>query len=333
MGNDLLFSAGRIKSVEKKLLSAERILRILDANDLDSAVKVLYEYGYGGGINVENAFKYQDILNAEEHIFNKFIMEIIPEKLSFEVLLTEQDFYLAKVFAKEKYFSSKIDLTNINDGFLFKKDKISEIISFNDYDSLPIELKEAFLSFDELFKKNQLLPSYVDVTIDKALYRYVARVTKYNLKADVIKKYYSLKADAKNILTFFRAKKSRFNEQSFSFVLMPTGKIDVESLINVYNEDFISFSKLVKDTVFENAINKCKDDIANDNFVELEKRLDYVLTSYIATYKNDLFSVGCVINYYLTKANELKNIKIILTGIKNNIDKQEVKKRLRGIYV
>ena len=47
---------------------------------------------------------------------------------------------------------------------------------------------------------------------------------------------------------------------------------------------------------------------------------------------NDLFSIAPIVNFYLTKRTEIKLTKLIVAGIKNHVDPQLIKERMREIY-
>jgi vacuolar-type H+-ATPase subunit C/Vma6 len=48
--------------------------------------------------------------------------------------------------------------------------------------------------------------------------------------------------------------------------------------------------------------------------------------------KGDMFSAAPIVGYYLGKMNEIKIIRVILVCLKNKVDKDEMKKRIRVIY-
>lgn len=46
----------------------------------------------------------------------------------------------------------------------------------------------------------------------------------------------------------------------------------------------------------------------------------------------DMFSIAPIVAYYLTKKTELKVVKLIVAGIKNHVDPQIIKERMRELY-
>ncbi|MBO8424445.1 MAG: V-type ATPase subunit, partial [Firmicutes bacterium] len=60
-------------------------------------------------------------------------------------------------------------------------------------------------------------------------------------------------------------------------------------------------------------------------------RDDYLLGIFRKN-KAEMFSMAPVMGYYLAKQNEIRVLRIALVCIKNGVDKQEIRKKLRELY-
>ena len=70
---------------------------------------------------------------------------------------------------------------------------------------------------------------------------------------------------------------------------------------------------------------------ANHNFSYTET--DNYLLSIFKKEKNNIFSPAVIAGFYLAKLTEIKAARIIIVCLKNNVDKDIIKQRLRELYV
>ena len=65
MREDLLFANAVVKAKEEGLFSSERLNRMLDCTRVEDAVRILVEAGYGGGMILDDPYRFEKILKAE----------------------------------------------------------------------------------------------------------------------------------------------------------------------------------------------------------------------------------------------------------------------------
>lgn len=68
---DILFSNAVAVSKIDKLLSVERLYRIAESLDLESAVKILLENNYGGGIVLESYSDFRKIVTSRNKYYRR----------------------------------------------------------------------------------------------------------------------------------------------------------------------------------------------------------------------------------------------------------------------
>lgn len=72
--------------------------------------------------------------------------------------------------------------------------------------------------------------------------------------------------------------------------------------------------------------------VESGDLVAFEKDADDALLKIWKDEASDMFSVAPIVSYYLTKKTELKNVKLIVAGIKNKVPEKTIKERMRELY-
>ncbi|MEG1536059.1 MAG: V-type ATPase subunit [Clostridia bacterium] len=327
----LLFSTARISSVSKNLLSQDRVQKLMEAGGLESAVKFLYEYGYGSGLTLASFLEYEKLLSAEENKLNDYIAEIAPKGYGFETFFFRNDFHNAKLLAKEKYGNVTADKSSFMTKFELDIDELKNHIILSEFDKLPPEMAQAFVAIDKAFGELKGSPNIIDIQLDKAYFVAVFNHLKKCRGAKAIKTYFSKKVDLSNVINFFRCKRLGFSFEKYADIFMPTGSFGVEVLRRAYVEDSERLAEVFKQTDLWEFVEVCKENNSS-SLVSAETLMDNMLLKIMREYKYDMFSIGCIANYYFGKLTEIKEVKMILACIKNNVKPEQIKQRLRELY-
>ena len=88
----------------------------------------------------------------------------------------------------------------------------------------------------------------------------------------------------------------------------------------------------VKNILLETAFEEYKDTIFETPLDELERLKEYMLMKNISIDKNALLTDAPSLAFYLEKINEINVLRYILICLKNNVDKEQIRKRIRRLY-
>lgn len=324
MKQGLIFASARAKAKELNLFTEERLHRMMEAKNIDDAVRLLAEANYGGGANV-TAHNFYDVLAEEERLVTEFIREAAPKGMGIECFFMRNDYHNLKVLLKGKYTNADYEEMILPDGN-YKFAELKEKFENNKLSFVNSYMGEAVQNIEKYFETNGISPRKIDVEVDKAMYKEISSELAKKDADKYIKEYFVTSVDAANIGTMFRTitlgQEYKFFEENF----IPGGEIDVSSFKEC-GTDMAKLRKLVESTKFKPLFVGVENDLS-----EFETAKDNYLLKIFSTNKGDMFSVAPIVGYYLGKLNEIKVIRVVLICIKNNVSAEEMKKRVRVLY-
>lgn len=325
----LVYVNARIKVLENSLLNNMQLTRLMDASSLEDAFKILTESGYGAGTVVDSPYEYEKLLVAEEKASIEFLRENAVPKYGLDAFLIMIDYHNAKAFMKAKYLKLE-DTSNLVVGSgLIDSDILKDKIFSDNYDSFSDILRKALLFIDTEFANDNRSPRLIDVTLDKAMYEDIFQLLeKDNRKNTVVGKYFVAKADFSNISTFIRCKNLGLDEKFFisNFV---KGGIELQVFTDIYDQSLEILKEKMSFYGYGEVVNKIFEE---HGLVKFETAVDDYLLNLFRVNRNDMFSVSPIAGFYLAKQVEVKVVKLVITAVKNKLDKTLLKERLRDLY-
>lgn len=329
MDSGLIYANARIKSLENNLLTTDKMFRMIDASSLNEAVKVLIESNYGGGVVLDNANKFDNLLNSEIKHTNKFIKEIMPKGQGMEIFFIRLDYHNAKALMKSKYLKlDDYDSMLESDGLLDLEKLIDDIMS-DEYKDLYSYMRKALEEIDIAFVNGDRSPRLIDITLDKAFFNHAKEIT--DKAPSSIKKYFNALVDLINISSFFRCRRAELNYKFFEEGFVSGGKLNIELFENNYEQTDDIINEKFRYTEYKSIVSKAIES-KEKALVDYETAVDNYLLQIFKNDKYDMFQIAPMAGYYLAKMTEIKVARMILVCIRNNVDKLLIKQRLRELY-
>lgn len=330
--SQLIYSNSRAKTIEKTLLSKDKILRLISSPTVEDGIKILREVGYGSNTNVTESSDYNLLLTEEYDKIAKFFKETMPEDSDLSVFLYLEDANNLKACCKMKYGGFE-DKSLLNCGGNYDKDKMLENILADNYFSFDNDIREALEKIDYEFTLGEKRPYIINTIVDNAILKLITNKLKKSHDV-IIKKYFYTYIEALNFSVLVRAKKVNLANDVLKQMYIDSDDIALEQFENLYTQSFETIQEKYRyklaGKIYSNAIEELKE---TNKLIRFEKELDDYLLSIFDIYKNDIFTVGPLIYIYLFKKQEIKMVKLILVCIKNNVEESEIRKRLRAFFV
>ena len=325
--NSLVYSNARVKSLENGFLSQDKINRMVFAESLEGAVRVLLESGYGNG-TIAEAYDFETILQAEDKKVSEFMAESTVPKMGLETFLMKNDYHNAKAFMKAKYMHNEEDISfMLAPKGLVDIDELKTFIFNDNYQSLSPIMAKALSDIDTKRVMGDKSPRTIDVTLDKAMYEDICKVLK-SAKAPSMVKYHKANIDFSNISNFIRYKNIGFNLKTYEQDFIEGGEISYDTFKALYDQSIETLLEKLKYTNYSQVV----DSINPKDLVPFETAWDNYLIGIFKQDRNDVFSVAPLAGYYVAKKIEIKVVRMILILIKNKIDVNIIKGRLRDYY-
>lgn len=260
--------------------------------------------------------------NEEENLCT--LLKEMNVKGALDVFLLENDYVNLKI-ASKAYATKSDDAHFLPDG-LYETQKIVEALSAEEIVGFDKHFLSAIKGVSEILNGENPNPRAIDNYLDKKMYEHIfSSVSKSGKEA---KAYYEKKVDFANIGAFARAQKLGLDEEFFRACFIEGGKIPLAKFIE-QDTTLDTFALNMKGTEFE----KIASDLAQSkNVVAFEVASENALLKEWKDADFDMFSIAPIVAYYLTKKTELKVVKLIVAGIKNHVDPQIIKERMRELY-
>ena len=322
MSNSFVFQNAQIKSRESKLLTLQGVQRLFDAQNVKDAMKVVIELGLANGMTTEDDDFDTVFKNEEENLCT--LLKEMNVKGALDVFSLENDYVNLKIASKA--YATKSDDTHFLPDGLYETQKIVEALSAEEIVGFDKHFLSAIKGVSEILRGENPNPRAIDNYLDKKMYEHIfSSVSKSGKEA---KAYYEKKVDFANIGAFARAQKLCLDEEFFRACFIEGGKIPLAKFIE-QDTTLDSFALNMKGTEFE----KIASDLAQSkNVVAFEVASENALLKEWKDADFDMFSIAPIVAYYLTKKTELKVVKLIVAGIKNHVDPQIIKERMRELY-
>lgn len=319
--NYLVYSNARVKSMENTFLSNEKIVRMAYSDTLEEGVKVLLESQYGGALTVD-AKDYEKLLQAEDKKVSEFMLDAMPKNCGMETFLIKNDYHNLKALVKGKYMHTEdVDYMLMPKGLRDISD-LKECVYEDNYASLSKTMQEALINIDNARANGNTSPRYIDLTLEKACYNEIMAMLK-KVKAPAISKYWQTNIDMSNISSFIRAEKTE-NPEALKEGFIEGGLFD----IGYFNGDIAQVIEKIRYSEYS----KVADCLKEGDMVAFERIWDNTLLDIFKEKRNDIFSISPIAGFYVAKKIEIKVVRMICIMLKNDIDKDIIKVRLRELY-
>ncbi len=320
MSDKFVYQNARVKSMETSLFTAQSVQRLLDCTTTQTAFRALADMGFGAGASVGDG-DFDALFAAEEEKAAEFLREFNVDG-ALDAFLAQYDFLNLKSLFKSSVTGKK---TVAAPKGLYEVDEIRSWIEQDRASDAPEFFADAIAQFKQLSVGGGVSPHAIDCIADKAMFDFVFANRKKTGRA--VCEYFGRKADVANIGAFLRCKRLGLSKSYFEEGFVKGGELDF--LPDIYDSPTDVLKEKCKRTKFEESVSAVVDD---GNLVAFEVAQDNALLKMWKQEKDDLFSVAPIVAFYLTKITQIKVAKLAVAGIKNGVDKNKIKERMRELY-
>lgn len=335
------FANGRIKKLEKGLLNNDILDRMVKSTDITSALKILTENDLNNySFDLNNPADFESSLNQELlHTYDiiKSISKVSTFNFLYFTFASKYDFHNIKILIKSKYLKKDISNELISPISTIDVEKLNSAIRDEKYEDIPDSFE--FLIKKTLSEYNKYKdPEIIDFILDKERYimifNKIREVEIIEAEELFLKRFIKINIDLNNIISCIRTK-IRGEKKSFAKeFLLPEGDFKIENIVEIYDSPLSSwFEKLIHTdykNIVETGINYFQ---KNNSIMELEKQRDNFILNFSKIGKYVTFGIEPLVGFITAKENDIKNIRIILSGKLNKLSPDQIKERVRDTYV
>ena len=319
---DYLAISARIRAMENKLLTRERMDQMIEARDSAEAMKLLAESGYNDGAGLEAA-----LAQARAEVF-KDMEQGAPDPRLVEVFQIKYDYHNAKTILKAQAMGSdperllsggRYDPAQLWDGW--KREALSGV---------SVEFSKAMEQARAALAEGGD-PQQADLILDRACYGEMAGLAK-ELRSPFLQGYVRLSVDIANLRAAVRVARMGREGEFLRQVLLPGGNVSEGAIASARGD---ALGEVFRSGPLSQAagLGAKLAQPEGGSLTAFERECDNALTAYLAAARRIPFGEETVIGYLYAKEQEFTAIRAIFAGRAAGLDGDTIRSRLRETYV
>ena len=312
----------RIRLLEKKLLTKANITRIIEAPNATEALRQISQHSEYDFSSLKKAEDYEAVV--KEHIEGVYALMygLSPDSRVVDIPAAKYGYHNLKTLLKSKH--SGKDANGI----------LSPVCALDlSKDDLPPHITAAWGEAEAAYLKTAD-PQSIDVVLDRHMFARMLALCE-ELKSDFITEYTRLSIDVFNIKTLLRVKGMKRGARFLSECMAAGGLTDKQLLLSYYDKEpgalsLIAFCKYYFGDIIKNGLDSHS---KAGNFAALDKLFDDYLVEFSKKSKYYAFGPEVLFAYIISKENEIRQIRILMSCKLNDIRADIIRERLRDNYV
>lgn len=319
------FASARVKALEPKLITKEKLSRLIEAKDYETAMRQLNELGYG-----QSAPDFEAMIQKELEETDALLLALSPSDVFTRIVRADRDYYNLKVIIKLLMRDQSIDSVALTPGNI-SVEALRRAISENNYFELPSNMTDALNYIDKQFTV-ATDPSIIGVALDRAYAKEIRDLVS-QMNDSLVTQYYMAYFDMSNIIALLRVRAADAPKETFERAFLKGGRIDKRTLLDAFDVSDDSFlSAAAKGDYASILADAFEDYQKSGSLYMLEKSRDDYLLSLLEKHRHDMFGIGPLMGYYVAKQREASAIRMVMTAKQGGIDADVVTKRLKELY-
>lgn len=317
------FAVARIRAKENSLLSNQALENLMACRTYEDCVRILLERGWEGN----ETDTPEELIQKQQDATWELMRELCSEKeiKFFDIFRYEDDFHNLKAAIKEAYVQKEVPNIYMENGTV-PVSTIRKCAADGEFSALPMNMMKAGKeAYDVLFHTGD--SQLCDVIIDKAALEAIYKVGKSS-DNKLLKDYVELRCGAANINIAIRSAKAKKDVEFLKRAFVECDTISSQRIAEATRNSVDAVYDYLESTTYKDAINYIKESPA-----AFERWCDNKMMNVIGPQKYKSFTIGPLAAYVLAKENEIKSVRIILSGKVNNLSDEAVRERLRDMYV
>lgn len=315
------YAVARIRSKELSLLGKSDFEQLMACKSENECLRYLFDKGWGKSGD-ESA---EQLLTVEREKTWELIRELVEDMSVFNTFLYDNDFHNLKAAIKQVYMNSDIPNIYITHGTILPE-FIYNAIKEHDFTRLPEHMRacaeEAFQV--QLHTGDSQL---CDVIIDR-----VALETTYSMGKssgnELLSLYVELKVASSDINIAIRSLKTGKDMAFLERALADCDSLDRKRLATAVMDGEEAIYEYLSTTRYGDAVEAIKESPS-----AFERWRDNLIINHIRPQKSNPFTLSPLAAYILARENEIKSVRILLSGKRNDIPEDSIRERLRDMYV
>lgn len=316
------YAVARIRALEVSLFTNAFIEQLLSCKTADQVLRSVIEKGWG---DINSGNDAEAVLRREEEKAWEVIRDVAPDMKVFDVLSYPKLYHNLKAAVKEV-------CTNVKNPAMFYDDcsipgeEMYRIIENRDFSALPGKMAgTAEEALESLLHTGD--GQLCDIMIDRAALEAMMEAGKRSGEP-IIENYADTTVAIADIKIAVRCQKTGKSAEFMKRAMAECGSISTDRLIRAALAGAEEIAGYLEETSYAGGA-----DALRESPSAFERWCDNRMTETLKSQKYETFSVGPLLGYLVARENEIKTVRIILTGKQNGFSESEIRERVREMYV
>ncbi len=317
-----IYAVARIRSKELALFSKSDIEQLMSCTTEMECLRFLTDKGWG--IDGRHTSSEQMLVFEREKTWD-LLKELVEDISVFNTFLYGNDYHNLKAAIKQVYRGIEADNLYMSNCTL-DPELIKKAVSEHDFSLLPEQMRAVAEEAYQIQLRTDDSQS-CDIILDKAALDSIYASGKAS-KNELISQYVELKIAAANINIAIRSAKTNKDEEFLWRALSECESLDIKKLIECTLEGMEAIYNYLATTVYFEGVPALM-----ESSQAFERWCDNLIIEYIRPQKYNPFTLSPLAAYLLARENEIKTVRILLSGKRNDISDDIIRERLREMYV
>ena len=325
---DYLTISARVRAMENRLVTRERMERMVEARSDDEAVKVLAECGYEELPALTNR-GLDELLSAARAALYRELGGAVPDKRLVELFQMKYDYHNAKALVKGAAVGADADRL-LMEGGRWSAAQVKEAFQRDSLREFTGPFRRAVVQARETLNGGND-PQLADFVLDRAYFAEMAETARA-VGSPFLEGYVRLLIDAANLRSAVRCARMGKGSEFLSQVLLPGGSVSEQSIAaaraDALGELFAAGSLAQAAQLGAKLAHP-----GAGAMTDFERACDDAVTAYLASERRVPFGEEPVVGYLYAREAEFTAIRTILSGRMAGLDADTIRERLREAYV
>jgi V/A-type H+-transporting ATPase subunit C len=324
---DYLFISTYLRALENKMLTRERMERMLEARTNEDAAKVLSECGYDGLEPLSQESLELSLSRNRAAVFGE-LASLSPNPRLVDVFRMRYDYHNAKAIIKCSA-TGQDPLRLLSDAGRVPAGTLLDAFTRGDYSEIPDALRKAMEDAAQRLSATGD-PQRCDFLLDRAYYGELTQAAK-DSGSTFLQDYVRLMIDAANLRSAIRTLRMHKGLELLSAVIVEGGNVSP----SVISGAALSGGSL--EAAFTGPLQAAAAlgdaAVKGGRQTAFEKACDDALVEFLQKSRMTPFGDSVLASYLAAKENEISAARIILSGRLSGVPAESIRERLREAYV
>jgi len=323
MADKYIYAVARVRALEMSLFSQTTIEQLIAAKTYQESVQFLIEHGWGDS---ETDHTDADaILNVETEKTWAVIEEMVEDMSVFDVILLPDLFHNLKAAIKT-IVAGEVNADIFYDNVAIDGKEMLEIVKSRDFKALPSYMQACAEEAYECMTHTGD-GQMCDVIIDKGTLLAILEAAD-DAKDELLKAYAETTVAVADIKIAVRSLKTAKSMDFMRRAMAPCKTLNIERLAKAALSGMDDIIRYLSETEYAGGAEA----LVNGSSA-FERWCDNRIIETIRPQKYNAFTVGPLVAYILARLNEIKTVRIILSGKLNGLPEEAIRERIREMYV